>query len=175
MKRAFLVAALLAGGCVKAPDIVVLDRATALEREAAGSFPKMELELERAGAAPRPSAITREELEAAGQPRPIVEEMESSDAERIDALLKIDCVGEANDGTLVETRDRCTVKEVPHLGSLLERANRDRAQIWEWLRRQRPQQPAQAVRAAWRQTHLRAVVCGGQVQRDDGSWEHKSC
>jgi hypothetical protein len=179
MKRAWLVlvatVVLPAGGCVKAPEIVVLDRATALEREAAGSFPKMELELERAGTAPRPSAITREELEAAGQPRPIVEEMESSDAERIDALLKIDCLGEAQDGRLVETRERCTVKEVPHLGALLERANRDRAQIWEWLRRQRPNQSAQAVRAAWRQTHLRALVCGGQLQRDDGGWEHKSC
>jgi hypothetical protein len=179
MNHAFLVAATLVvlgtGGCVKAPEIIVLDRATALEREAAGSFPKMELELERAGTAPRPPAITREELEGAGQPRPIVEQMESSDAERIDALLKIDCVGEAKDGTLVETRERCTVKEVPHMGALLERTNRDRAQIWEWLRRQRPNQSAQAVRAAWRQTHIRAVVCGGQVQRDDGSWEHTTC
>lgn len=175
MRTVLLVAALVAGGCIKAPEIVVLDRATALEREAAGSFPKMQLELERAGTAARPSPMTRAELAAAGHPRPIVEETESSDAERIDALLKIDCVGEAKDGTLVETRDRCTVKEVPHLGPLLERANRDRAQIWEWLRRQRPDQPMAAVRRAWRETHLRAVVCGAQVQRDDATWEHKGC
>ena len=111
MKRLVLVAAAVAvvggaGGCIKTPEIVVLDRATALEREAAGNFPKLELELERAGTAPRPAPLTREQLEAAGHPRPIVEELESSDAERIDALLKISCVGEALDGTLVETRER---------------------------------------------------------------------
>jgi hypothetical protein len=175
MKRPLVLLALVAGGCIKAPEIVVLDRATALEREAAGSFPRLELELERAGTAARPSAITRTQLEAAGHPRPVVEEMESSDAERIDALLKISCVGEALDGTLTETRDRCTVKEVPHLGSLLERANRDRAQIWEWLRRERPERSLVEVRRAWRATHLTAVVCGGQVQRDDGGWEAKKC
>lgn len=165
----------LGSGCIKAPDIVVLDRATALEREAAGSFPRLEFELQRAGTQPRPAPLTREQLEDAGQPRPIVEEVETSDAERIDQLLKISCLGEGKDGLLVETRDRCTVKEVPHLGTLLERANRDRMQIWEWLRRQRPQRSMLEVRAAWRTVHSYGVICGGQIQRDDGGWEAKKC
>jgi hypothetical protein len=167
--------AVLAGGCIRAPNIIVLDRATALEREAQGHFPHLEFEMQRAGAVATPAPLTRDQLEAAGHPRPVVEEMESSDAERIDALLRISCVGEALDGTLLETRDRCTVKEVPHMSALLERANRDRAQIWEWLRRERPARSLEDVRRAWRETHLRAVVCGGQVQRDDGGWEPKKC
>ncbi len=177
MNRSWLIIVVVVAGagCVKAPDIVVLDRATALEREAAGSFPRLSFELQRAGTSAQPAVVSREDLEAAGHPRPIVEELESSDAARIDALLKIACVGEALDGTLSETRDRCQVKEVPHLGALLERANRDRMQIWEWLRRERPQRSLAEVRRAWREVHLRAVVCGGQVQRDDGGWEPKKC
>lgn len=177
MKRLLLLSLgfTLGAGCIKAPDIVVLDRATALEREAAGNFPHLEFELQRAGTQPRPAQLTREQLEAAGQPRPIVEQTETSDAERIDQLLKISCLGEGKDGLLVETRDRCTVKEVPHLGSLLERTNRDRMQIWEWLRRQRPQRSLVEVRQAWRTVHTYGVICGGQLQRDDGTWEAKKC
>jgi hypothetical protein len=173
--RYWLFCFVAAAGCIKAPQIVVLDRATTLEREAAGDFPRLELELMRAGTQPRPAALTREQLEAAGYARPIVEEVDHSDAERIDELLKISCIGEALDGTLVETRDRCTVKEVPHMSMLLEKANRDRMQIWEWLRRQRPDRSLAEVRRAWHETHLRAVVCGGQLQRDDGGWEAKKC
>lgn len=174
MKALFL-AGLLAAGCIRAPEIVVVDRATALEREAAGSFPHLELELERAGTVARPAALTREQLEAAGHPRPVVEVLEGSDAERIDALLKASCVGEASDGTLVETRERCSVKEVPHMNSLLDRANRNRVQIWEWLRAQRPERSPGEVQKAWRVVHLRAVPCGGQVQADDGGWGAKKC
>jgi hypothetical protein len=174
MKRLALVC-LLAAGCIKAPDIVVVDRATALEREAAGSYPALENELERAGTAVKPTPLTRETLEEHGHPRPILDEEESSDAERVDALLKQHCLGEALDGALVATRDRCTVKEVPHLSELVERANRDRLQIWEWLQAERPGRSLVEVRKAWREVHLRAVVCGGQVQRSDGGWEPKKC
>jgi hypothetical protein len=161
--------------CIKAPDIVVIDRATALEREAAGQFPRLERELERAGTKPKPSPLTREQLEAIGLPRPVLEEESGSDAERIDALLKDRCLGEASDGTLAETRDSCTVKEVPHMSALVERANRDRLQIWEWLKAQKPARSLEDVRKAWRDVHLRGVVCGGQVQQPDGSWAPKKC
>jgi hypothetical protein len=173
--RALALVCLLGAGCIKAPDIVVVDRATALEREAAGSYPRLEHELERAGTAVRPTPLSREELEANGHPRQILDEEESSDAERVDALLKQRCLGEALDGALVATRDRCTVKEVPHLSELVERANRDRQQIWEWLNAERPNRSLAEVRQAWREVHLRAVICGGQVQRSDGSWELKKC
>jgi hypothetical protein len=165
----------LAAGCIKAPDIVVVDRATALEREAAGQYPRLDLDLEHAGTAAKPAALTREQLEDAGQPRPVIEEIAPSDAERIDALLKDNCVGEALDATLVATPDRCSVKQVPHLTSLLERVNRDRVQMWEWLKAARPTRSMKDVRQAWRQVHLRAVTCGGQIQNDDGKWEPKKC
>jgi hypothetical protein len=171
----FAAVVVAAAGCIRAPEIVVIDRATALEREAAGAWPHLEGELERAGTAARPVPLTREQLEAVGLERPVVEEAEGSDAERVDALLRARCVGEALDGTLVETRERCTIKEVPHLGALVERNNRDRAQVWEWLRVERPARSLEEVRRAWRAVHLRGVVCGGQVQRADGSWEAKAC
>jgi hypothetical protein len=173
--RRLVLLCLLAGGCIKAPSIVVLDRATTLEREAAGEFPKLELQLLRAGTKPQPAALTREQLEEAGYARPIVAEVDRSDAERIDELLKISCIGEASNGALVDTRERCTVKEVPRVGMLLEKANRDRMQLWEWLRTKRPTHTLNDVRRAWHEAHLRAVVCGGQVQRDDGGWESKKC
>jgi hypothetical protein len=167
--------ALLCASCVRAPNIILLDRATALELEAAGRFPRLEQELDRAALTARPTPVARERLEEAGQPRPIVEEQDVSDAERIDGLLVAACVGEALDGTLVETRDHCAVKDVPHLGLLLERANRDRAQVWEWLRRQRPGHHAVDVRRAWREVHLRGVPCGAWIQIDGGGWEAKKC
>ena len=175
MKRTLLVVVLLGAGCIKAPDIIVVDRATALEREAAGQFPKLDFELEKVGTEARPQALSREQLEQAGRPRPVIEEESASDAERIDTLLKDKCIGEALDGTLVETMDRCSVKQVPHLTTLLERTNRDRQQMWEWLKASRPQRSLTDVRKAWREVHLRAVTCGGQVQSDDGSWGPKKC
>jgi hypothetical protein len=175
MKRMLVVAALFSVGCIKAPDIIVVDRATALEREAAGQFPKLDFEMEKVGTEARPQAISREALEQSGHPRPVIEEESASDAERIDTLLKDKCIGEALDGTLIETLDRCAVKQVPHLTTLLERTNRDRQQMWEWLKASRPQRSMPDVRRAWREVHLRAVTCGGQVQNPDGSWEPKRC
>ena len=61
------------------------------------------------------------------------------------------------------------------MSALVERANRDRLQIWEWLKAQRPQRTLDEVRRAWREVHLRGVVCGGQVQAGDGSWTAKKC
>jgi hypothetical protein len=162
-------------GCFHAPDIVVIDRSTALERAAQGSYPQLEEELERAATQAVPAPLTREQLEQTGHPRPILDEETASDAERVDALLKERCVGEALDGTLMETRDRCAIKEVPHLSALVERTNRDRAQIWEWLRSLEPKRSLADVRRAWREVHLRGVPCGGQVQQVGGSWEPKKC
>jgi hypothetical protein len=31
------------------------------------------------------------------------------------------------------------------------------------------------VRQAWRAMHVYGVICGGQLQRDDGTWEAKKC
>ena len=173
MKRVFL--CLLVSACVHPPNIVVVDRATALEMEAAGKYPRLDRELETAAVGGRPAPLTREQLEKGGQPRPPLDESENTDAERVDELLVIACLGEGSDGSLVETQKTCAIKNVPHMGTLLERANRDRAQVWEWLRTQRPARSMAEVRRAWREVHLRGLPCGAQVQRADGGWEKKKC
>jgi hypothetical protein len=163
-------------GCIKAPDIVLLDHATALEQQAAGDYAPLERQLTTAGMAPRPTPFSRDQLEAAGAKKPpLAEEAEPSDAEQIDLLLKERCLGEALDGTLVETRDSCRAEDVAQVIGLVDRANRDREQIWRYLRAQRPRASAEEVRRAWRAVHLAQVPCGGQVQRADGRWEPKAC
>ena len=173
--RAGFVCIFLAGACVRAPTVVVVDRATALEMEAAGKYPRLDRELETAAIGGRPAPISREQMQAAGEARPKIDEGESTDAERVDELLVIACLGEASDGALVETQKTCAIKNVPHMGTLLERANRDRAQVWEWLRTQRPKSSMADVRRAWREVHLHGLPCGAQVQRADGGWERKKC
>jgi hypothetical protein len=173
--KLILLLATAAVACVHAPNIVVVDRATALEMEAAGSYPKLERELEAAAIGGRPAPLSRQQLEAAGQPRPAVDEAESSDAERVDELLVIQCLGEAVSGSLVETQSTCAIKSVPHLGTILERANRDRVQIWEWLRTEQPRRSADEVRRAWREVHLQSLPCGAQIQLPNGRWDRKKC
>jgi hypothetical protein len=177
-KFSFACALALAGaGCIKAPDIVLVDRATALEQQAAGSWVPLEKELTSAGMAPRPTPYAQAQLEQAGiKPQPLADEAELADADRIDALLKQRCIGEAIDGTLTDTHDVCGVTEdLPATLQLVDRANRDRAQIWKWLRGERPKASDEDVRRAWREAHLKLVVCGGWVERAGGQWEAKTC
>lgn len=164
-------------GCIHAPDIVLVDRSTALEQEAAGGFSELEKQLVAQGMAPRPVPLSQDELEAQGIKKPaILEEQDPSDAERVDALLKEKCIGEALDGTLVDLHEQCGLNDDPEgLVSLIDRTNRERQQIWRWLQAQRPKEKADDVRRAWRAAHLTQVVCGGNVQRDDGKWEPKGC
>src|SRR5688572_3099654 len=103
-----LVAAILVGGCIKAPEIVMVDRATALEQQAAGSFTELERKLTRAAISPQPVALTPEQLESLGIPPPnMVDKTERTDADRVDDLLKQRCIGESKEGTLIDTPDAC--------------------------------------------------------------------
>jgi hypothetical protein len=105
---AVLVALATLAGCFKPPEIVMVDRATALEQQAAGSFDDIELKLDRAAAVPRPVPLTPEQLEALGiRPASLVDESELTDADRLDGLLTQHCVGEGKGGLVVETRDAC--------------------------------------------------------------------
>jgi hypothetical protein len=178
MKRLCVCVYLLAG-CVKAPDIILVDRKTALEQQAAGSFTGLEDELEQAGVSPRPTPFTHGQLAAsgaAGATRALDEDEAQADPVRVDALLTRRCVGEARDGTLVETSSTCTgTLDVAALTRLIERTNRSRLQVWRYLQSKRPHASLDDVRRAWREAHLQSVVCGGQVQRDDGGWEAKKC
>lgn len=172
-----------AAGCVRAPAVVIVDRKTALEQQASGSFRGLEEELEQAGASPRPAPFTSAQLAAAGvegDRRGIAEEaaegdVAGSDASRADALLVQRCIGEALDGTLVLTIEQCTgTIDVPLVNQLIERINRERRQMWRWIGERAPQKNAEEVRAAWRATHLEGLVCGGQLQVAAG-WEIKRC
>jgi hypothetical protein len=164
-------------GCVKAPEFVMTDRATALEQQAGGSFDELEQQLDRAGVEPRPVQLTPEQLAALGiRPSPLVDATQLTDADRLDALLGRHCVGEGQDGSIVETRDACHGGADPQeVATLIDRVNRARRQLWRWMHDQQPGASADDLRKAWREAHMRNVVCGGWIQGSDGQWQDKTC
>jgi hypothetical protein len=163
--------------CFKPPEIVMVDRATALEQQASGSFDDLERKLDRAAIEPRPVPITPEQLETLGiRPAPLVDESDLTDADRLDGLLVQHCVGEGKDGLLVDTRDACKgAADAQALETLLERVNRARRQLWLWMHEQRPDVPAADLQRAWHDNHVHNVVCGGWIEGSDGKWEGKPC
>jgi hypothetical protein len=172
--------ALLPAGCFKAPEIVLVDRATALEQQAAGSYAEIERKLARAAMAPRPAPLTPEQLETLGiAPPSLVDDTERSDADRLDALIAQHCVGEAKDGTLADTHDACKgAADRAQSIALIERTNAARQQLWRWMKERAPELKGRSldeVRRAWQKTHAQGVVCGGWIQRDDGGWQEKTC
>jgi hypothetical protein len=181
MKRVLIVlaalTALTVSGCFKAPEIVMVDRATALEQQAAGSFEDLEKHLDRAGIEPRPVPLTPEQLQALGiHPAPLVDDSELTDADRLDGLLVQHCVGEAKDGLVVETRDACRGgADAEEVATLLDRVNRARRQLWRWMHEQKNEASVDDLQRAWRQAHVRDVVCGGWVEDGEGKWQEKSC
>ena len=164
-------------GCLSAPQVVVVDRATALEEQAGGSFDDVERKLIRKGITPHPVPFTPEQLEALGiRPEEISNTSEFTEADQVDRLLRQRCLGEGKDGLLVETPAACTGAADPEeMAQLVERSNRARTQLWKWMQIERPKASLQQVRSAWKAAHQAGLVCGGWRQRDDGSWEAKSC
>jgi hypothetical protein len=166
-------------GCVKAPDVIITDRRTALEQQAQGSFRGLEEELEQAGLIPRPAPLTAAQLAEAGVTRGAETAEEADglpDSLRADTLLVQRCVGEASDGTLVLTVQTCTgAMDVPQVTRMVERVNRNRRQLWTWLGERDKRRAPGEVLATWREVHLAGVICGGQVQKSDGTWEVKRC
>lgn len=182
---ALLAALAPAAACVRAPSVVIVDRKTALEQQASGSFQGLEEELEQAGAQPRPAPLTSPQLAGAGVDNAIVEEeggaldaqgAGGSDAVLSDALLVQRCIGEALDATLVLTIEQCTgTIDVPLVNRMLERVNRERRQLWRWIGERAAGKTAAEVRASWRETHVIGLICGGQLQAAGGAWEIKRC
>jgi hypothetical protein len=164
-------------GCFKPPEIVMVDRATALEQQAAGSFDELELKLDRAAIEPRPVPLTPEQLDALGiRPPPLVDESELTDADRLDGLLTEHCIGEGKDGLVADTHEACRGgADTEEIQTLLERVNRARRQLWRWMHEQRSDVSEDELKRGWRQNHIRNVVCGGWIEGDDGKWEGKSC
>jgi hypothetical protein len=172
-----LLAALAASGCIRAPEIVMVDRATALEEQAAGSFKDVEQRLARAGMSPTPVPLTPNQLEDLGmQPPPLVENLGRTQADRVDELLRRHCVGEGKDGLLVDTRRQCQSGRLSSDdAALMERVNQARQQLWRWMRTVRPGVPEDSLRQSWQRVHAEGVVCGGWVQAGDGTWGEKKC
>ena len=177
---AALIAALAPLGCIRAPEIVLVDRATALEQQAAGSYADLERKLARAAMAPRPAPLTPEQLETLGiAPPSLVDDTERSDADRLDALVAQHCVGESKEGTLVDTHESCKgAADRAQSIALIERSNAARQQLWRWMKERTPELKGRAlddVRRGWQKTHARGVVCGGWIEGDDGVWRGKTC
>jgi len=167
----YALASIFLCACIKVPDVVLVDRRTALEEQAAGSFRALEEALVEASVTPRSVPYTHRQPSDGDDAPPDPD----ADSERVDALLTRSCLGEASDGTLVETRKSCTGSvEASELARLIERVNRSRAQIWRFVA-DKKHAPLEDVRRAWRALHLGEVVCGGQVQNDDGTWSRKKC
>lgn len=164
-------------GCVKAPALVVVDRATVLEQQAGGSFEQIEKKLAAEAIALRPVALTPAQLATLGlKPTTLDDGADETDADRVDALLKQRCVGEGREGLLVDTREHC-LGAANHAQTieLISKTNSARAQLFRWMHAQRPEVPIDELRRSWREQHARGVVCGSWQQRDDGTWEAKKC
>jgi hypothetical protein len=174
-------AALALGGCVSAPEVVLVDRATALEEQAAGSYQDLERRLARAGMSPAPIPFTPDQLEDLGmQPQPLVDPLNKTPADRVDELLRRHCIGEGNDGLLADTRRHCKAgRMTAEDAALLQRVNSARQQLWAWMREQKsrtePQVSEDQLRSRWQRVHAEGLVCGARLQAADGSWGEKTC
>jgi hypothetical protein len=164
-------------GCFKAPAIVVVDRATALEQQAGGSFEEVEGDLARHAVEPRPVPLTPDQLESLGlKPTPIVDRTDQTAADRVDALLRQRCIGEGKEALLVDTHDDCIgASDRGDAIGLIDRTNRARLQLFRWMRGVHPEKSSETLRREWREAHGRGVVCRGWMQKDDGTWEAKKC
>lgn len=178
---AALVALTTLSGCIKAPDVVIVDRRTALEEQTLGRYPTLEAELQQGGLSPRPAAFTRQQLRHSGW-RPEKEhdaiaslyKDAATTQERVNQLLVRRCVGESSAGLLVDTRKQCIgAVDASEVANLIERVNRNRRQVWRYLAQTR-RVSLVAARDAWRKQHGVEVVCDGHVQAA-GKWSVKKC
>jgi hypothetical protein len=179
-----LAALTLTAGCIKAPMVTIVDRKTALEEQAAGTYKPLDAELDQASVSAKPVPYTRGQLESGGVPvgkgdEELAQADAATDADLIDQLLTRRCVGESLDGTIVDTPKTCTEPLAPaQQARLLESENRRRWQIWRSLlalKSTSGRQPSvDELRKTWRAVHLGEVICGGQVETATG-WEIKKC
>jgi len=176
--------ALAFAGCIRPPAVTLVDRKTTLEMQAAGEYRGLEVDLQQAGMSPRATPMTRGQIEAAGADTSragfdtVVQAYTSikSDVDLLDDLLLRRCIGEGTDGLLLDTPNTCAGSYDPSTANAaLQRANRDRRQLWTWMASQRPGLSEEDARKGWRKQHQDVIVCGGNVQTDAGTWEAKKC
>lgn len=172
----------MAFACVRPPTVVLVDRKTALEEQAASEY-HSEDALVQANLSPRPVLMTRGQIEASGEVGAssfdiVVSRYQSLRLEQpmVDALLVRRCIGEGVDGLLVQTLETCLGEvDASVIGPLVQRVNRDRRQLWAFMASRTPGVSEEVIRRSWRDKHLLLVVCGGQVQEADGTWGVKKC
>lgn len=183
MNRLLVILLLALGGCIKAPDVVLVDRQTLLEEQAAARMPAAAAANAQAGLAAGPAPLTSGELAKSGWHTDAAHDAIAAlyggwldEAETLDQLLLRHCIGEAADASLIATTDACSgALDLADVGRRLEKANRSRRQIWLYVQQQRPQASDAEVRAAWRLQRQKALACGAWWQRDDRGWEAKAC
>ena len=181
----YVILALTAHGCISAPDVVVIDRKTALERQAAGEFPELEADLLELGLKPGVVPFTRAQLQSGGWGRAwgdlgdlvqIYGGIRDDQARLDDHLLRA-CIGEGLQGLLVTTPDTCRggTKE-EEVAELVARGNRNRRQAWRWMAARTKGGPdAEGIPARWREVRLMEAPCGASVQQPGGAWAAKVC
>ncbi len=166
----------LALGCIKAPEVVIVDRKTALELQAGGHHAELQGRLEQA--AIRPGAVPFEAREAAtvvGRSFDRDDEG-AADADLTDSLLEKACLAEGFEGVLSETPATCSATvEATLVGALVERTNRHRRQLWQLMVRKQPGITEQEAARSWRSVHLRDLPCGARIERFPGQFEVKTC
>jgi hypothetical protein len=174
-----LIPSLLAGACIRAPDVVMIDRQTAIEEQAGGGWQPLADELQARAMPPGPEPYTQAGLTEAGVPHDPLGELFAQVAEAesaVDRLLTERCVGEARSGLLVQTPTLCTTRrDAQAVAREIERANRSRRQVWLYLQGRRPEASLEDVRDAWRRQHLVRVLCGVLIEQEPGKWEPKKC
>jgi hypothetical protein len=177
-----LLGAASASGCVR-PNVVVVDQKTALEQQAAGSYPALENEFEQAGLAVAPEPYAREELAsgreqagsgALGELAELYVKV-AEDADLIDQLLLRGCIGEARSGLLVPRPSDCLgATDATELARLIGRENLHRRQLWQLIVREGQVSP-ELAQEQWHALHLEQVVCGGLVEVSADLWKPKTC
>ncbi|MCA2980748.1 MAG: DUF1318 domain-containing protein [Myxococcaceae bacterium] len=184
MKTFCLSLALALSGCIKPPDVVMVDRQTMLEEQVSGELEALDQELREQALVPTSADFSRGQLEAAGVDLgddtltqvTRVHAVLVSELELIDELLVRRCLGEATTGLLEETPATCSGRHTAqHTTASVHRVNRARRQLWDFLARKGAPGTLDDVARAWRREHLEGVVCGAQVQAASGAWEVKRC
>jgi uncharacterized protein YdbL (DUF1318 family) len=173
-----------ASACISAPDVVLLDRKTVLEEQASGELHPLENDLREAAIVPKGADFTRAQLRESGEDLSRgtlstvvrIHALVRTDAEYLDDLLVRRCIGEARSGLLVETPRTCAGSvNTGRSSAAVQRVNRARRQLWRYLHEKRPNATEEQVRATWHEHHLASVVCGGQIEAEDGQWKVKRC
>jgi hypothetical protein len=178
------VATVLMSGCIRAPDVVMLDRKTVLEEQASGELLPLANALRESAIVPKGVHFTRGQLEEAGVDLSHdalgqlvqLQQLPVSEMEHLDGLLVRRCIGEARSGLLVETPDTCAGgPAMIRTSAAIQRVNRSRKQLWRYLYERKPGEQQETIRHLWRQRHITTVVCGGQIQDEEGRWDVKEC